>query len=80
MRIARNLTDRLQLVMLLSNSRNSIEFRSRERALLGMYAVWGQMLLLLSDLMTFCAARVVRESVSVSFTMFTGAGILSASQ
>ena len=64
--------------MLLLKSRNSIGFRSRKRALLGMYAVWGQMLLLLSDWMTFCAVRVVGESVSVSFTMFTGAG-LSAS-
>ena len=37
------------------------------------------MLLLLSDWMIFCAVRVVGESVSVSFTMFTGAGILLAS-
>ena len=27
---------------------------------------------LLTDRITFCATRVVRESISVSFTMFTG--------
>ena len=34
---------------------------------------------LLTDWITFCATRVVRESISVSFTMFTGARILLAS-
>ena len=33
----------------------------------------------LTDRITFCATRVVRESISVSFTMFTSARILLAS-
>ena len=32
----------------------------------------------LTDWITFCATRVVRKSISVSFTMFTGARILLA--
>ena len=45
-----------------------------------MQAVWGQMKFLLIDWMTFCATRVVRDSINpVSFTMFTGASILLAS-
>ena len=33
----------------------------------------------LTDRITFCTTRVVRESISVSFSMFTGARILLAS-
>ena len=33
----------------------------------------------LTDRITFCATRVVRESIPFSFTMFTGARILLAS-
>ena len=34
---------------------------------------------LLTDWLTFCARTVVRESISVSFKMFTGTRILLAS-
>ena len=37
------------------------------------------MMFRLTDRITFCATRVVRESISVSFTMFTSARILLAS-
>ena len=36
-------------------------------------------MLRLTDWITFCATRVVWKSISVSFTMFTGARILLAS-